>query len=212
MDTVHDLGGREGFGPVRWRDEDDNEAFHEDWEARAWAMVLCFLSSSNASWNLDWVRHAIERIEPMDYLTRPYYDRLVQMMMAVSIDDGIASLDEFVAGQSLVPAKVETGKVEIDGNKEGGETPPAYAIGDPVRAKMSIDANHTRRPGYTRGRTGVIAAHHGEHPLADANAQGKPRNEHLYTVAFKAADLWPEAEGRRERVFVDLWENYLESP
>ncbi len=34
MDGLHDLGGREGFGPVRWRDDRDDEMFHEDWEAR----------------------------------------------------------------------------------------------------------------------------------------------------------------------------------
>ena len=32
----------------------------------------------------------------------------------------------------------------------------------------------------------------------------------LYSVVFQAADLWPEAGGRRDRVFLDLWESYLE--
>ena len=36
------------------------------------------------------------------------------------------------------------------------------------------------------------------------------RGEHLYTVSFASADLWPEANGSRDRVFVDLWESYLE--
>jgi hypothetical protein len=46
--------------------------------------------------------------------------------------------------------------------------------------------------------------------LADASARGEKRGEHLYTIGFASADLWPEAKGRDDRVFVDLWESYLE--
>lgn len=34
----------------------------------------------------------------------------------------------------------------------------------------------------------------------------------LYTVSFLAADLWPEAAGRKDHVYLDLWESYLEHP
>jgi nitrile hydratase subunit beta len=35
MDGIHDLGGRQGFGPV---DVDEpEEVFHEAWEGRVWA-------------------------------------------------------------------------------------------------------------------------------------------------------------------------------
>ena len=46
--------------------------------------------------------------------------------------------------------------------------------------------------------------------LADASARGEERGEHLYTVSFASSDLWPEAKGSGDRVFVDLWESYLE--
>ena len=36
------------------------------------------------------------------------------------------------------------------------------------------------------------------------------RSEPLYTVGFNAAELWPEAEGRRDSVFLNLWESYVE--
>ena len=51
---------------------------------------------------------------------------------------------------------------------------------------------------------------HGGHGFADAAARGEHRGEHLYTVSFASADLWPEAKASRDRVFVDLWESYLE--
>ena len=71
---------------------------------------------------------------------------------------------------------------------------------------------HTRLPAYVRGRVGVIHAHHGAHVLPDASARGEERPEHLYSVAFSADALWPEASGRAEKVFLDLWESYLERP
>ena len=36
MDGVHDLGGREGFGPIVGKADD--KAFHADWEIRAFAI------------------------------------------------------------------------------------------------------------------------------------------------------------------------------
>ena len=31
MDTIHDLGGREGFGPICLQDNNDSKPFHELW-------------------------------------------------------------------------------------------------------------------------------------------------------------------------------------
>ena len=36
MDGVHDLGGREGFGPIV--DKADDKPFHADWEMRAFGI------------------------------------------------------------------------------------------------------------------------------------------------------------------------------
>ncbi len=87
---------------------------------------------------------------------------------------------------------------------------PVFAVGDRVRTKALGSAGHTRLPGYARGRTGVIHACHGAHVLPDASARGEERAVPLYSVVFDAAELWPEAGGRRERIFIDLWESYLE--
>ena len=71
-------------------------------------------------------------------------------------------------------------------------------------------AGHTRLPRYVRGRPGSsmpIAASI-SCPMPAPRAQ--ERAEPLYTVAFRAADLWPEASASRDRIFLDLWESYLE--
>ena len=67
---------------------------------------------------------------------------------------------------------------------------------------------HTRLPAYARNSVGVIHAHHGAHPLPDAEARGMDIAQHLYTVAFRAADLFPEVSND-DVIYLDLWESYL---
>jgi nitrile hydratase len=55
-----------------------------------------------------------------------------------------------------------------------------------------------------------VHAYRGVFVLPDAKARGRDEAEPLYTIAFHTGDLWPEAAGRGDRVFVDLWESYLE--
>jgi nitrile hydratase len=93
--------------------------------------------------------------------------------------------------------------------REGGAK-PAFAAGQNVRARQVGATGHTRLPRYVRGRPGLIHAYHGNHLLPDAGAKGEERAEPLYAVAFHAADLWPERAASRDRIFLDLWESYLE--
>jgi nitrile hydratase len=69
---------------------------------------------------------------------------------------------------------------------------------------------HSRLPAYTRGHIGTVDVWHGPENFADASARGELRKEHLYTVRFDAAELWPETGGRPFNVCADLWESYLE--
>ena len=39
----------------------------------------------------------------------------------------------------------------------------------------------------------------------------KTGKEHLYTVAFMAAGLWPELTGLKDKIYIDVWESYIES-
>ena len=222
MDTVHDIGGRQGFGPVRWKKDRDEKAFHEEWQARAWALCMCMFANWRGKpeiWTLDWFRHVRERIEPIDYLTRNYYDQWVQSLAATLIDNGTIKLEELVRGAgangTTIPPDQNASSARLSGisAQKGGEAEsnaPRFATGDRVRMRMSIAASHTRLPAYVRGHIGLIEDSHGFRPLADASACGVIKQEALYTVAFEAGDLWPEAQGRRDRVFVDAWESYLE--
>jgi len=216
MDGIHDLGGREGFGAVEV-DESD-EQFHAPWEARVRGLVNAM--SRAPDWNLDWFRHCRELIEPSDYLARPYFDQWVQTYCAMLVNSGCATIEELASGESTAPVEGLPEPMSADavkGTRLGAkrydrEIPeaPVYAVGDSVRARAHGVSGHTRLPAYVRGRTGRITSHHGAHVLPDANALGEKHYEHLYTVAFEASELWAEAQGRQERVYLNLWESYLE--
>ena len=90
------------------------------------------------------------------------------------------------------------------------DAPPAFSVGDTVRVKDLSVVGHTRLPAYVRSRQGVIEKYHGAQVFADASALGDERAVPIYTVGFDAAELWPEAAGRRERVFLNMWQGYLE--
>ncbi len=216
MDGIHDLGGRQGYGTIDVHETE--EPFHEPWEARVRGIVDAI--SRPADWSIDWFRHCRELIDPVDYLTRPYFDQWLQTYAAMMVNSGVATVEELANGHAktsppdlsppMTAADVDKAKrVERRFDREIDE-PPVFTVGDTVRVKNHGVPGHTRLPAYARGRRGLIEGCHGAHIFPDANAHGEKRAEPLYTVGFEAEELWPEAERRRERVFLNLWQSYLE--
>ena len=214
MDGAHDLGGKQGFGPIEV--ESDFVPFHEAWEGRGWAIIR---STFRADWTIDWWRHVRELIDPIDYLSRPYFDSWIQLLTAALIDSGALTLEEAVSGKAASAAADSEPMppeaiMEIAATAARFDRPidtePAFKPGDAVRTRSLGAAGHCRLPAYAQGRQGLIHAYHGAHVFADDSAKGDKHPDHIYSVVFEAGALWPEAEGRRDRVFLDLWEPYLE--
>lgn len=216
MTRVHDMGGRTGLGPVQM--DADEKPFHADWEARMWGVNEAM--SGAPGWTLDWWRHVRELIPAEQYLTRPYFDQWMLVYAAMMVDDDWASVGEIAKGKAAraapdVPAPQRPADVpEAARTTKDFRLPtdrkPAFRIGDAVKTIRIGGIAHTRLPGYAMEKAGTVHAYRGTHVVPDENALGRETAEPLYTVAFAASDLWPEAKGRNERVFVDLWERYLE--
>jgi nitrile hydratase beta subunit len=212
---IHDMGGRAGLGAVVM--DADEQPFHADWEARMWGINEAMTGAPG--WTLDWWRHVRELIAPDDYLNRPYFDQWMQVYAAMMVDDNWASIDEIAQGKAARPAPSVSPPQKAEDVPAASrrttdfrlltDQKPAFTIGDRVMTKSFGGIAHTRLPGYVMARPGTIHAYRGTHIVPDENALGREMAEPLYTVAFDAADLWPEAAGRRERVFADLWERYL---
>jgi nitrile hydratase beta subunit len=216
MDGIHDLGGREGFGPIP--DKEDGRPFRAEWETRAFGIAQS--SGGGSDWTIDWFRHCRELIPPTDYLSRQYFDQWMLTVAAQMIDEGYLTLDEVKAGVSSFtpqpgypPASAAEARAYVRAPRSYAMPVPqsaAFAVGSPVRARLMGPPGHTRLPGYVRGRQGLVVAHHGAHVVPDASARGEHRAGHLYTVSFAASDLWSEARESQDRILVDLWEEYLE--
>ena len=62
-----------------------------------------------------------------------------------------------------------------------------------------------------RGRIGVIEAIRGAHVFPDTSAHDRGENaQPLYNVRFEAKELWGDNVARKDCVYIDLWEDYLE--
>ncbi|RVT82617.1 nitrile hydratase subunit beta [Rhodobacteraceae bacterium CCMM004] len=214
MDGPHDLGGRQGFGPV----DVDAPPFRHDWERRQWAL------SKNVAVgyrNIDHTRWILEQIPPAHYLAAPYFEKWCLRDMAGLILAGQVTLDEAVAGHATTqappaaPRDLAAAREALKANEavfdRPATAPPRFAPGDRVRTARAGPRGHTRLPAYARAAQGTVTAHHGAHLFPDACAHGTETAHHLYTVAFAASDLWDDADPRDE-VRLDLWEPYLDAP
>ena len=72
MNGVHDMGGMHGMGAVA--PEKDEPVFHEEWEARVYALTRVVRAGAGR-WNIDAGRYEIERLPPAEYLRMSYYER-----------------------------------------------------------------------------------------------------------------------------------------
>ncbi len=217
MNGAHDLGGMHGFGPVI--PEADEPVFHHEWERRAFALTLAcgFLGR----WNLDMARHARERIPPPRYLAASYYEIWIEGLLTLLVEQGLTSEGELGTGRAAGPPSPDLrvpgpsavpGILERGGSTRAADTPSRFCSGDRVRVRNRHPRGHTRAPRYVRGRTGVVESRHRSFVFPDARAHGKgPQPRPLYTVRFRATELWGKEGDPRSAVHVDLWEDYLEA-
>ncbi len=216
MDGIHDLGGKQGFGPVDVHENED--PFHAPWEARLYGIVRGLTRAKD--WNIDWFRHCRELADPVEYLTRGYYDQWLMAYGAMMVNSGMATVKEVATGHSTTaaagfPSPMPPGAImgslkTVTSFQRKASTEPRFAVGQKVRTVANGHSGHTRLPAYARGRTGVIETYHGFHVFPDANAHGTERAEPLYTVVFDHAELWPESTLAKGFVALDLWESYFE--
>jgi nitrile hydratase len=215
----HDLGGMQGLGPIA--PEPDEPVFHSEWERRVFALTLAL--GTQGRWNIDRSRHARENRHPAEYLRSSYYELWLKGLERLAQEEGFLAPGEIDAGRAVAPppphARPPLAAAQVEPLlRRGGPSerpvaaPPRFAPGDRVHVRDTITGGHTRAPRYCRGRAGVVHARHGGHVFPDANAHGGgERPCHLYAVRFAARDLWGEAAGAKDAVFVDLWEPYLEA-
>jgi nitrile hydratase len=215
MNTVHDMGGMQNFGPVA--PEAREPAFHHEWERRAFGLTLAM--AGTRMWNLDQTRFARECIPPAVYLSSSYYKIWIEGLSRMMLERGLVTAEELADGRLRAPAVSVPNVLSADkvaralahGHSTLRAEPAAarFAVGDAVRTANLHPRSHTRLPRYCRDKRGTVTMVHGAHVFADANALGHgEKPQWLYTVRFEAAELWgPDTTAAA--VYVDCWEPYL---
>ncbi|CAN5752509.1 nitrile hydratase subunit beta [soil metagenome] len=217
MRGPQDLGGRHGFGPVA--PEPGEPVFHAPWERRALALTLA--AGALGHWTLDESRHARESLPPATYYAASYYEIWLRALETLLLRHGLVTEAELAAGAaepapphprrlpaSIVPETLARGGPS---ERDPGASRPGFGAGDRVRTRLINPAHHSRLPGYALGRPGTIESAQGFHVFPDASAHGLGEApQWLYTVVFRAVDLWGDDADPAQSVSIDAWESYLE--
>jgi nitrile hydratase beta subunit len=219
-----------GFGPVIL--EPNEPVFHADWERRTFALALATMGAGRA--NVDEFRHATERMEPAHYLASSYYEHWLHAIETVLTEKGIigaGEIDSAIRGNMIEAAReasvAEPGAADAGlwSNPDASSSRPRAAAalrydpqfkarfkpGDRIIVRNLNPAGHTRAPRYVRGHRGVIRRDWGVFVFPDTHAHGLGTNpRHCYAVEFTARELWGPDRAAGERIYVDLWDNYID--
>jgi nitrile hydratase subunit beta len=239
VNGIHDMGGMHGFGPViPERDEPVFHAEFER-RTFALALAMMGHRSFNVDeYRRTIERMPPAQYLAATYYEKWLY-ALEQLLIEKGvverheIDVVMAAL--CVAARS--PAHAAPGVADItavapasdaeNGHHEGGLSealgggarslrfdrsyPPRFNAGDRVHARNLNPEHHTRLPRYVRGHHGVIHRDWGVFIFPDTHAHGEATQpQHCYAVEFDARELWGNSHPAGERVYVDLWEDYLD--
>jgi nitrile hydratase beta subunit len=217
MNSVHDMGGQQGMGPVVY--EKNEPVFHAAWEGRIYALNRAIRVWRK--WSLDTDRHALELMSPVDYLRMSYYERWVHRLEAQLVQYGLVSKEEIESGRpapgstkaspALALATSDRWLSRGIASSLDPKVRPLFKVSQRVRARNINPTGHTRLPRYARGKIGVVVRDHGVYLFPDSNAhfQGEKR-QHVYCVRFAARELWGDNASPRDSVHLDLWDDYLE--
>ncbi len=216
MNSVHDMGGMDGFGKVVV--ETNEPPFHATWEGRVLAMQRAM--GYAGAWHIDDSRFAQEELPPQVYLTVSYYQRWALAMESNLLKRGYLTPEEIAAGHALQPTKPLARKLTLDAVPKSmmrnsffrpQQGPARFKPGDRVRTTNIHPRTHTRLPRYARDKTGTVERIHGCHAYPDSVATGRGDDpQWLYTVVFDGREIWGADADPTLTVSIDAFEPYLE--
>jgi len=225
MNGIHDLGGRDGFGPVDASAEEP--VFRDEWEKHVFAMFpACFRAGY---FGLDEFRHGFEQMDPAIYLRSPYYEHWLFSMELYATRKGFIDAEElerrtqYFLENPDAPLPEHEQNSDLEAFAEGvaiaGAPPqrptdkePRFQVGDIVRVKDYSPFGHTRLAQYIRGKVATVIAHHGSfiYPDSAGNGLGEAP-EHVYTIQFDGAELWgADFANANTTSTIDVFDPYIE--
>lgn len=225
MNGIHDLGGRDGIGAIE--PTPSEPVWKAEWEKHA--HTLFPLAFRAGFFGVDSFRYGMEQMDPVEYLTSPYYEHWLHSVTHHGVRKGILDPEEIEKRtqyylehpdaplpedkdpdgelvafiEAVIPAGAPAGR---DTGKVA-----KFHVGDRVTVVSDAPQGHTRKANYVRGKTGLVELAHGEMIFPDTagNDLGEAP-EHVYTVRFTNSELWgAEAAESNGSVTFDVWEPYI---
>ena len=223
MNGVHDMGGMHGFGPIEI--ERDEPVFHDEWEGRVYGMVTGIREEHDV-YGPYGSRHYIENIPPARYLASSYYEKWMLALEAALVSKGLLTAEELddrtrqfsddaeaEVQRRDDPALAERVRQRIYApqplEQQAAEA-PRFAVGDTVVVRNIHPVGHTRLPRYVRGKSGVIARIYGAQGFQDEPTIADNSPQHVYSVMFEASELWGGHAEPNQRLYIDMWERWME--
>jgi len=220
MNSIHDMGGMHGFGPIPY--EENEPVFHHEWEGRAYA-----LATQTPVRYTKGLRRDIEMMDPAHYLNSTYYEKWLHVRTESLIESGTITraeletwIEEILADPESQPSPTTNPELlqkvltnlhkPVSERRETGQA-PLFEIGDRVRTRNIHPVGHTRLPRYARDKQGEIVNYYGVQASRDILPSGEPAQpQPLYAVRFDGQELWGESAEPNSVLYLDMWEMYLE--
>lgn len=183
-----------------------------------------------SEWTWGHLRMGAEAMNPFDYFKFRYYEKWLGGISSFFVEQGYVDGAElqalaaaYLAGTAApgpmydvpdIDAQVLEYLREGDSPERDAAVSPAFAVGDTVFVRDVHPVQHTRLPGYLRGKFGVID-HVYAKPYAyffSTGPDGIGPAMPVYSVKFSAEELWGSMSEPNTLVYADLFEAYLSPP
>jgi len=210
MNSLHDLGGMHGFGKV-WTTP-EGTAFHSESEKRIFGVMMALMAGG---WcDTDGFRADVEGL-PLKIYARECFPWNYLAGMEKQLEErGLLMPGDLEAwakdGAKPAPWPDTPPKVMVE--RAEASLPGRYRTGDVVRLISINQGGHTRLPRYLRGQIGTITAERGIFDFPDTLAARTGRRpQPVYTVEFRARDVWGKGAPENDRLSAEVFQDYIAS-
>jgi nitrile hydratase subunit beta len=174
------------------------------------------------------VRKWAEAMNPFDYFKYRYYEKWFGSVANFLIGEGYISEPELESITAAYLRHEDTPAHEFRNEAidqqvldflRGGDSAlrdinrrPRFAAGQTVTVKDVAPVEHTRLPGYLRGKDGVVEmVYEGCYTYAvSTGSDGLGEPMPVYLVRFDSRDIWSDLSEAKSLVYVGLYETYLQ--
>jgi nitrile hydratase subunit beta len=208
VSSIHNLGGIQGFGPVRT--EPEGTAFQTDAERRVFRLMMGLMAGG---WcDTDGFRAAVEGLPVRTYARECFPVNYFLGMEQQLAERGLILPGDLEAWtQGVKPAARPTAPPPIMADGSEPPEPARFHVGDRVKIRAGNLEGHNRLPNYLRGQVGTITAERGLSDLPDAlAARAGRRPQPVYTVEFRARDVWGDHAAAGDQLSAEIFQDYIE--